>query len=177
MIRQSIYFLSLLILVSCKTEMEMNKSVPYKETVILLGPANKKGFQQEPFNSWFNTNYNDYKVDNSAISELQFVTKDIEIVTFMGTWCDDSIRETPAFLKILDSIGFKKKNHKIYAVSREKTTPEQAEKDLNITNVPTFIFYKDGQEINRIVEYPIESLEKDMLNILKGNDYKHAYYE
>ena len=177
MMRKSIYILSLLILVSCKTEREMNKSVPYKESVILLGPANEKGFQQEPFNSWFNTNYTEYQVDNSDISELQSLIKDIEIVTFMGTWCGDSKRETPAFLKILDSVGFKKKKHKIYAVSREKTTPDQAQKDLNITNVPTFIFYKNGQEINRIVEYPIESLEKDMLNILKGNDYKHAYYE
>ncbi len=67
----------------------------------------------------------------------------------------------------MDSIGFKSKKHKIYAVSREKTTPQKAEQGLNITNVPTFIFYKDGKEINRIVEYPIETLEKDMLKYFK----------
>jgi len=172
-----IFLLTLVILVSCKSNKELNISVPYNDNVILLGPANNDGFEQEPYNEWFNPNYQDYKVDKSAIEELSSLSKDIQIVTFMGTWCGDSKREVPAFLKILDSIGFKSKKHKIYAVSRKKTTPEQAELGLNITNVPTFIFYKDGQELNRIVEYPIESLEKDMLNILKGNDYKHAYAE
>lgn len=175
--KKSIFIICLLILISCKSEKEMNKSVPYNETVILLGPVTEKGFQQEPYNEWYTLNYDEYKVDKNAVNELQSLTNNIKIVTFMGTWCGDSKHETPAFIKILDTIGFKDRKHKIYAVSREKTTPEQAEKDLNITNVPTFIFYKNGQEINRIVEYPIESLEKDMLNILKGNDYKHAYYE
>lgn len=175
--KNSIFVLALLLLVSCKNKTEINKIVPYEDTVILLGPANEVGFKQEPFQAWYNTTYADYKVDESSIDELKYLSKNIEIVTYMGTWCEDSQRETPAFLKILDANDFKKKNHKIYAVSRDKTTPEQSEKDLNITNVPTFIFYKDGQEINRIVEYPIESLEKDMVNILKGNDYKHAYFE
>ncbi len=175
--RNSILFFILLAFISCKTERGMNKTVPYNESVILLGPVNKDGFSKEPFNEWFKPNYDEYKVDKEAMEELSSLTKGIEIVTFMGTWCSDSQRETPAFLKILDSIGFKGKNQKIYAVSREKTTPKQTEQGLNITNVPTFIFYKDGQEINRIVEYPIESLEKDMLNILQGKDYKHAYVE
>lgn len=172
-----VLFFILTALVSCRTEKGMNKSVPYKESVILLGPVNIDGFAQEPFNEWFQPNYQEYMVDGSAIAELKTLSKDMHVVTFMGTWCDDSKRETPAFLKILDTIGFKSKNHKIYAVNREKTTPDSAEKGLNITNVPTFIFYKDGKEINRIVEFPIESLEKDMINILKGNSYKHAYTE
>jgi len=29
--------------------------------------------------------------------------------------------------------------------------------------------------LGRIVEYPIESLEQDMLKILQGKPYKHAY--
>lgn len=162
---------------SCKSNKEMNVSVPYNDSVILLGPADTNGFMQEPYNEWYDTTYQDYKLDNTAIQELKPLTKNIKIVTFMGTWCGDSKRETPAFIKILDTIGFKSKNHKIYAVSREKTTPQEKEQGLNITNVPTFIFYKDGKEINRIVEFPIESLEKDMLKILSSNDYKHAYSE
>ncbi len=172
-----IIVLALVILTSCKSNKELNVSVPYKDTVILLGLADEDGFNQEPYSEWFNPNYQDYKLDESALKELSSLSKDVQILTFMGTWCGDSKRETPAFLKILDSIGFKSKKHKIYAVSREKTTPQQSEQGLNITNVPTFIFYKDGKELNRIVEYPIESLEKDMLQILSGNDYKHAYAE
>ena len=175
--KNSILILTLLLLVSCKTKQDINITVPYEDTVILLGPANEDGFKQEPFNTWYKSNYSDYKVDEALVEDLKSLSKDIEIKTFMGTWCEDSQRETPNFYKLLEAIKFKKKNHFLYAVSRDKTTPQQFEKDLNITNVPTFIFYKDGKEINRIVEYPIESLEKDMLNILSGKDYKHAYYE
>ena len=175
--KNSIFILAFLFLVSCKTEQAINKTVPYEDTVILLGPADETGFAQEPFNFWYNANYSDYKVDETLVDELTVLSKGVEIKTFMGTWCEDSQRETPNFYKLLEAINFKENKHSLYAVSKEKTTPQEFEKDLNITNVPTFIFYKDGKEINRIVEYPIESLEKDMLNILSGKDYKHAYAE
>ena len=175
--KNSIFVLALLLLVSCKNKTEINKTVPYEDTVILLGPANEVCFKQEPFQAWYDTNYVDYKVDEASIDELKSLSKNIKIKTFMGTWCEDSQRETPNFYKLLEVIAFNKKDHSLFAVSREKTTPQQFEKDLNITNVPTFIFYKDGQEINRIVEFTIESLEKDMLAILSGKDYKHAYTE
>ena len=60
-------------------------------------------------------------------------------------------------------------------MTRDKTTPQKYEENLNITNIPTFIFYKDGQELNRIVEFPIEDLETDMVKILNEEPYKHAY--
>ena len=40
---------------------------------------------------------------------------------------------------------------------------------LNIEKVPTFIFYKNGIEIGRIIESPEKSIEKDFLKILNGN--------
>jgi len=60
-------------------------------------------------------------------------------------------------------------------MARDKTTPEQFEKGLHITNVPTFIFYKNGKEVNRIVESTVIYLEQDMLDIVSGNKYKHIY--
>ena len=54
---------------------------------------------------------------------------------------------------------------------------EEFEKGLNITNVPTFIFYKNGKEVNRIVESPRVSLEQDMIDIINGNNYKHIYIQ
>ena len=60
-------------------------------------------------------------------------------------------------------------------MTREKATPEAFEEGFGIINVPTFIFYRGGQELGRIVEYPIESLEADMVKILSGQPYRHAY--
>ena len=65
----------------------------------------------------------------------------------------------------------------MYAVSGEKHTPDNYEKGLNITNVPTLIFYKNGKEINRFVEFPNISLAKDLETIIHGESYKNPYYE
>lgn len=144
---------------------------------ILIGKAQKSDFQQEPFNEWYTSGFNAYKTNPEIIKELKNHTKDIKITLFMGTWCEDSQNQVPDFYKILEEIGYNEKNVTLITMKRDKTTPELFEKGLNITNVPTIIFYKNGKEINRIVESPVESLEKDMLNILSGKPYKHIYSE
>ena len=93
----------------------------------------------------------------------------------MGTWWSDSRRDTPAFFKLMDFLKINDKRLELIAMTLEKTTPNSLEKGLEIYNIPTFIFKKDGIEINRIVEFPIESIEKDIFKILNSEDYKHAY--
>ena len=46
---------------------------------------------------------------------------------------------------------------------------------LNIHHVPTVIFYKNGNEIGRIIEYPVQLLEEDMVAILTGASYTPNY--
>lgn len=156
---------------------QINDTVPYEDSVMLLGKANRKGFQMDAFKDWFNTGYETYSVDSETVEKLKPLLKDVTITVFMGTWCEDSQRETPHFYKILDEANFDESKLSLITVSEEKTTPQGFEEGKNITNVPTIIFYKNDKELGRIVEYPIESLEKDMLPILSGKEYKHAYAE
>ncbi len=155
----------------------LNDTVAYEDTVMLLGKANRKGLQMDAFKAWFNTGYQDYQTDTEALEQIKPLLKDVDITVFMGTWCEDSQRETPHLYKILDAVKYKESKLTLITVSDEKTTPQGFEEGKNITNVPTIIFYKQGEEMGRIVEYPIESLEKDMLSILSGKEYKHAYAE
>ncbi len=164
-------------MISENNKEKLNDTVPYEESVMLLGKANREGFQMEAFKSWFNTGYTDYKIDSETLEQLKPLLKDVTITLFMGTWCEDSQRETPHFYKILDDVGFDESKLTMITVSEEKTTPQGFENGKNITNVPTIIFYKNEKEMGRIVEYPIESLEKDMFAILSGKEYKHAYAE
>ena len=94
----------------------------------------------------------------------------------MGTWCEDSEREIPGFVSILESINYDTTT-RIIAVDEDKITPNFIEKDFELINIPTIIFYDNNTEINRIVEFPIKSIEEDILNILSGKAYKHAYYK
>ena len=78
-------------------------------------------------------------------------------------------------LKILKESGITIEDMELIAVSEDKDTPSGLEKKYDLFNVPTLIFSKDNKELNRIVEFPIETLEKDMLSILKDDGYKNAY--
>lgn len=145
------------------------------QTDILVGKIDREQLQEEDYGKWFNPRYEAYEVNKEAVDELSKLLKDVNITIFMGTWCGDSKRETPNVYKIFDAAAVSEDQVELIAVSYDKTTPDELEKGLDIQRVPTIIFKKNDKELGRIVEYPIESLENDMLKILKGEDYKHAY--
>jgi tetratricopeptide (TPR) repeat protein len=96
----------------------------------------------------------------------------------MGTWCSDSQREVPNLIRLLEEIDFPSEQLEIIAIddaeAQYKQSPQGQEKDKNIHHVPTIIILKDGKEVNRIIEYPRETLEADIVEILKG-DYTPYY--
>lgn len=163
---------------SSKAQSEtLNQTVPYEESVMLLGKADRAGLKIEAFQDWFGPGYEQYKPDSEVMEKLKPLLKDVEITLFMGTWCSDSHRDVPHLYKILDESNFDESKLKVYATSEEKITLEGYEKGKNIIQVPTIIFYKDGKEMNRIVEYSFYTLEQDMLNILSGKEYNNPYSE
>ncbi len=141
----------------------------------LIGIQSKANFKQLPYAQWFDVDYNEYTPDEPTVIEIQKYLDGITIKAFMGTWCGDSQREIPIFYKLLDQLNFDYKNLTMIAVGRDKTTPDNLQEGLDISRVPTFIFYKNGKEIGRFVEYPRETLEKDILKIVSGKPYKHSY--
>lgn len=182
--------LVLTIMVSCKlntkeeaptteeiAEIASEESIEEAEAPILLGVQKRAALETSPYDTWFSENYKQHTLDTATIETIKGDLADSDITLFMGTWCEDSQRESPAFYKILDLAGIDASTVKLITVSEDKDTPEGLEEGQNITNVPTFIFSKDGEELGRIVEYPLESLEKDMEKILSGQEYKHAYAE
>jgi thiol-disulfide isomerase/thioredoxin len=143
----------------------------------LIGFANKASFNQAPYDTWFTENFKTYTPDEKVIIALKEALKKVTIKGFMGTWCGDSKRETPHFYKILELANYNFENLTLVTVNREKKTPDNLQQGLDIERVPTFIFYKNGEEIGRYVEYAVASLEKDMLKIVTGQIYKHSYDE
>ncbi|WP_223032571.1 thioredoxin domain-containing protein [Hanstruepera marina] len=145
----------------------------------LLGKIDKSDLQQAPFNEWFEPNYNDYLVNKKVVSKLKDSLHQYYIKVFLGSWCGDSKKEVPRFYHILDMAKFPKNQLEVIAVDRTpeayKQAPNHEEQGLNIHRVPTFIFYKNGQEVNRIVEHPMETLERDILNIVSNKTYRPNY--
>lgn len=143
---------------------------------MLLGEFHKEDLQQKPFSSWFEPRYSNFSPRPEAMETINENIEDYEIKVLMGTWCGDSKREIPKLLKILDNSDFDYKNIEMVAVDYNKTTPSKIEEELNVHRVPTIIFYKDGKEVNRFVEYTQgESLEEDIAKIVSGETYKDSY--
>lgn len=162
-----------------QTEEGMNDRVPDEEDggEMLLGNINFSGLQEEPFQEWFDVNWEGHVLDTARTDSIRPLLKNISIKVFMGTWCEDSQREIPALYKVLNAADYHLKQLDMVAVTHDKDTPNELEKDYELEYVPTIIFFKDGAEINRIVEYPQQTLEKDILKILSGGPYQHAYAE
>ncbi|WP_203295996.1 thioredoxin family protein [Luteirhabdus pelagi] len=156
----------------------LNEIVPNEEyDTIMLGRINRNGLQQEPFSGWFTSTYDVQPVDSSMVNKIEPLLQDVSITVFMGTWCSDSQREIPHLYKILDAADFDYDKFTVYAVDDMKTTPSNIEEEYNIAYVPTIIFSKNGEEMDRFVEYAQNTLEEDIYAILSGAEYKDPYEE
>jgi len=159
----------LLLAIGCTTKLNQ-ETVNINEEQILVGKINWDGLTQAPYDEWFTPTYLSYNADSTTLVALESKLDDIEILMFMGTWCEDSRVEVPQFYRILDHLGYNLSAMTVVALerleSRKLVSPQHEEADYDITHVPTFIYIRDGQEIGRITEYPEKTLEKDMVEII-----------
>jgi tetratricopeptide (TPR) repeat protein len=140
---------------------------------ILLGKHNSSVFLQTPYNNWYLPNYNRYAPDTILLKKLapQLAGKRFEI--FLGSWCGDSQREVPRMLKVLQAAGIKESQLQIVFVDNRsgayKKSPGNEQLYKNIHRVPDLIVYNQKTEIGRIIESPVQTIEKDLQQILKQN--------
>jgi len=133
------------------------------EYVDLIGEFSRKDLSHILYSSWFDKNYESYIVDEESADKIkEYITRDLKIKVIMGTWCSDSRENVPSFFKLMDYLNIKKRNIDLIGLDLNKENPNGDEKTYEIINVPTFIFYKENIEINRIVEITLESFEKDI---------------
>ena len=140
-----------------------------------FGEFSRKQLQNSEHNSWFMDNYDAHPLNETLVSQIDSLFSEIEVTIYMGTWCKDSQREVPGFFRIIDALDANDQINRLVGLNEGKISHDGSAEEAGITNVPTFIFSKKGEEINRIVEFPIISLEQDILNILQDKGYKHGY--
>jgi tetratricopeptide (TPR) repeat protein len=146
----------------------------------LLGRIKVADLKASPYSEWYKPGYENYIPNNAVLEDLKKINKKkLSIKIFMGTWCGDTQREFPRFMKTLDLAGFNENQVEIIAVDDApenlKQSPNHEEIGWGIYRVATFIILKNGKEINRITEFPVVSLEKDLLAICSGKTYESNY--
>ena len=137
----------------------------------LLGYFNPVQLSNPPHSQWYLKGYDEYLFSQDAVNKLAEISKDdLTIKIIMGSWCPDSRREVPRFMKILDAWKFPVTKVTFIGVDNAKLSPVGEYEKLDIQRVPTFIIYKNNVEAGRIIENPVTSLEQDMINILTRNE-------
>ena len=81
---------------------------------------------------WYAENYKSYKARPDAIQNLRKQADSIEVVAFMGTWCEDSHFVIPQLIALLDSAHFPKEKFSLIGVDRNKTTVGRLTQALNV---------------------------------------------
>ena len=121
---------------------------------ILYGYGTVDVFQNEQFSQWYSSEYEQYNVNTEVLASAKPELKSITIKVVLATWCKDSKREVPRFIKILNALNFPLEKLEIIGVDRKKVCPEAGVEAGFVDFVPTFFFYRNGIEIGRIVEHP-----------------------
>lgn len=169
--REILVFVYMLFFTCCVQQEPINNIV-YSEKVkqdILLGAVDRSGFQAEQFRNWFNSEYTSYEVEKEIMDSISFDSwENMNITVILATWCPDSRRELPRFLKIIDYAEFPDENITYISLNRDKQVPGMDLSNLDIKKVPTMIFYRGDKEIGRIIESPIQSLEKDIYKFINN---------
>ena len=161
--KNSFLILLILFLTGCGTTEKVH-TAQYNGKDILVGKGHRSDLEKKYYNEWFDANYRDYRPDTKIINQLKPIINDYKIVVLMGTWCPDSREQVPVLFKVLDEAGYQK-NPEIYFTPRKYKYYKPAKK-YQITRVPTIIVYKDSKEKARIIEYPMKSIEADLLKII-----------
>jgi thiol-disulfide isomerase/thioredoxin len=101
---------------------------------------------------WLN-NARSFTPEKNAVEALRKNKDSIQLLVFIGTWCEDSHDVLPKLYSLTDAAGFSQDRITLIGVDRNKTTFSHLTEALGIINVPTIMVMKNGKEQGRIVEY------------------------
>ena len=120
---------------------------------IFKGIISREIVQNDSSFKWYADNLKGYTPQANTVAALSQYKDTLQLLVFMGTWCEDSHVIIPKLFAITDAAGFSKDRITLVGVDRQKKTLGHLSEALNIKNVPTIMVMKDGKELGRVVEY------------------------
>lgn len=136
-----------------------------KKEPMLLGEANLQ--RVVSFEPGFEAKVALYEPSPQAIAFLQGYEKEVLIEVIYGSWCVDSVLNVPRFIKVMQEANNPNIKTRFVGVDRSKKKPAALVQGKDIQRVPTFIVYQEEKEIGRIIENPDQSIEEDLVEILR----------
>lgn len=132
-------------------------------------PVNEISKEKVLARSEYRAVYDGYAPDAEQVNRLKAaIGEGLKVDVYLGLWCPDSVNNVPKFLKTLEAAATPVEV-RLFRVERKPVkTMKYFVSAFEIERVPTFIFYRGGKEIGRIVENPKTDLAADMTEILSN---------
>jgi len=147
------FILSIVISVTAFAQQPYQVLVERPNEKTLKGIISREILTSDTSFKWYAENQKGYTPNAVALSSLKKQADSIQLLTFMGTWCEDSHFIIPKLFSLLDAAGFSEENVTLIGVDRKKKTLSHLAEAMNVKNVPTIIVMKNGKEVGRVIEF------------------------
>ncbi len=108
-----------------------------------------------------------YEPDSTIVAHLREITTPTEIRVYFGTWCHLCKKLVPPLIGTLEKTGNPALRAAYVGVNEDVTDPaDEIEKNF-ITTTPTVVVLQGTRELGRIEEEVSESIEADLLALLR----------
>ncbi|MFT7419658.1 MAG: thiol-disulfide isomerase/thioredoxin [Arcticibacterium sp.] len=158
------------LLFSCQRNRNPSLSLINKETLsrsgqnMLIGRTTFSALTPAPYSHWYLENLKTYEPDSILTNQIKEY-KNFKVIIYGATWCGDTRRDLPKFSKIMSMAAIRANKYEMYMVDNAgknyKQSPDKTAYAKSIFRVPTFIIERNGKEIGRIIEEPVETFERD----------------
>jgi thiol-disulfide isomerase/thioredoxin len=153
-------------LIFSQVQYEVSKD-PKNGQKTLKGILSRELLQNDTAFSWMHSNISWYKPNVDCVTNLTAQKDSIQLLVFIGTWCEDSQVILPQLLKMLDQIKFPADHLTIIGIDRKKQTLGSLSDALGVTKAPTIMVMKNGKELGRVEEFGKYGLyDKELAEIL-----------
>ncbi|UUO23205.1 thioredoxin family protein [Colwellia sp. M166] len=112
----------------------------------------------------FQQSYQAFELSEREVTAIKRWPSNLHIDVYFGSWCHDSQREVPRFLKVLAENNTL--SYRLIGLDYDKSEPNGLAKSHDIHYTPTFIVYQNSKELGRIIERPQVSLTADISAML-----------
>jgi thiol-disulfide isomerase/thioredoxin len=162
--------LSLLFLLSVNTTAQVQYEVskdPQNGLKTLKGILSIDLLKNDSAFVWMRNDISWYKPNATAVTNLKAVKDTVQLLVFVGTWCEDSHIVFPQLLRLCNEAGFDTKRITVIGVDRNKTTLGSLCEALGVTKAPTILVLKGGKEMGRVEEFGTSGMyDKDLGEVL-----------
>ena len=100
------FAVTLFLTVSCFAQNQYEILVERPNEKTFKGVISREALQNDTSFKWYADNLKGYTPNAAALEGLKKNKDSVQLLTFMGTWCDDSHVIIPKFYALLDAAGF-----------------------------------------------------------------------